>query len=222
MMKSWIRRKRNSLGFGVQSPNDFYFVRHVLRDEGHYYAYAPLRRMAEQCKDTLPGCGEPVYRMLFRLANHVHPDTMVEVGCGFTLLSLSMARLSGRCVGITSSVACVSALQPLLPECPRVELKNGDEMAVFCQLLHELGTVDLLHVAGTEYYREVVEAALPYTHNRSVIVIGGLRDSKEKYAWWRGLCASPHTGVSYDLGIMGLLFFDKTRYKDAYWIKLKH
>lgn len=42
MMNKWIRRRRNTLGYGVQSPSDFYFVQHVLREQSSYYAYEAI------------------------------------------------------------------------------------------------------------------------------------------------------------------------------------
>ena len=79
----------------------------------------------------------------------------------------------------------------------------------------------MLHIASTDYYREAVEAALPYVNNHTLIIISNIQESREKQAWWKELKESPLTGVSSDLGHMGLLFFDKARYKASYWITLK-
>ena len=49
MRNKWIRRKRNSLGFGVQSANDFYFVQHVLREQLPYYANPEKHPLNQLC-----------------------------------------------------------------------------------------------------------------------------------------------------------------------------
>lgn len=49
----------------------------------------------------------------------------------------------------------------------------------------------------------------------------GIDADTDKRAWWKMLQESQHTGVSYDVDSVWLLFFDKARYKDRYWISLK-
>lgn len=55
----WLPRKWRSRGFGVQSPTDYEFLRHVLRERWPYYGYA--------------GAG-PVARLCLRLANRVQAE----------------------------------------------------------------------------------------------------------------------------------------------------
>lgn len=202
-MKRWIRRKRNTLGYGVQSPSDFYFVRHVLRGRSPYYAYTQLHEaIAKQSGKALP-YDEEVCRLLFRLADYVHPEVIVEVGGDMSLAAYSMV------------LACTKA------RCITIDAARGDERELLARTLQELGRVELLHVARTPHCREVVEMALPYVCDRTLFVIEGIANSEEQRAWWKSLQASPHTGVSYDLGSMGLLFFDRARYKNAYWITMR-
>ena len=220
-MVEWIRRIRNSLGYGVQSPGDFHFVRHVLREESPYYGYAAIGAMHRKYATRVPCYTEAADRLFFRLANHVHPDTIIEVGAGLSTFAMARACPSARCIAMTSSDTCSKAMRPLLSDNPHVEVRRGDEMAVFGQLLREHGRVGLLHVAHTPHYREVVDAALPFVADRTLIIIEGIRDSKERQAWWRELRESSLTGIAYDLRDIGLLFFDRSRHKDTYWITLK-
>ena len=87
--------------------------------------------------------------------------------------------------------------------------------------MQQVDVVELLHVAHTSYYREVVEMALPRVTDRSLFIIEGIDADADKRAWWKSMQESLVTGVSYDVGSVGLLFFDKTRYKDMYWVSLK-
>jgi hypothetical protein len=116
---------------------------------------------------------------------------------------------------------CGGLLQQLLAKHPKATVENSDEMAVFRQFLSGNNAIGILHVAATAHYQEIVEEALSHVSDRTLIIISGLQDSPDKQAWWKELQESPRTGVSYDLGTMGILFFDKARYKATYWIKLK-
>lgn len=218
----WIRRKRNSLGYGVQSPSDFYFVRHVLREKSPYYAYATIEDMGTRYGDQFPNASIETHKLLFRLANHIRPNTIIEVGAGLSIFTMAMACPSAQSIAITTPEACNEAMLQLSAKYPHVELKRGDKIGIFMQLLCKQQTLDLLHVAHTPYYREVVEAALPHTTERTLMIIEGIRESKEKRAWWKELQVSPSTGISYDLKDIGLLFFDHTRHKNTYWINLRN
>ncbi len=219
-MNKWIRRKRNSHGYGVQSPNDFFFVQHVLRGQSLYYAYTELHqsyRAAKSSHTDTPLYREEVYRMLFRLTDYVHPNAIVEVGTltGLAVCSMALARPNVPCIAIgTGSMDTI-------PLPPQLTIKKGDEIALFGEELQRRGTIDCLHIAHTPHYREVVEMALPHVCDNTLFIIDGIHDNKEKRAWWNSLRESPLTGVCYDLGAIGLLFFDKSRYKDTYWINIK-
>ena len=222
-MNKWIRRKRNSHGYGVQSPTDFYFVQHVLREEMPYYGYHELQQAEGEFSTSLPRYSMPINRLLFRLANYVHPRHLIEVGTGAGLATYAMAIAvpSGRCVTIDNSHQCAEEVVSALARFTQVTVLNGDEMALLSQLLQQVEVVELLHVAHTPHYREVVEMALPRVGDDSLFIIEGIDADTDKRAWWKMLQESQHTGVSYDVDSVGLLFFDKARYKDRYWISLK-
>lgn len=220
-MNKWIRRKRNSWGYGVQSPSDFYFVQHVLRERSPYYGYEVLGALEERYASLLPSYPSATNRLLLRLADYAHSALVVEVGASLSTLAMVLGHPAARHIAITAEEACHAALRPLLASYPQVEVRKGDEMALFGQLLHEASPIGTLHVAYTERYREVVDAALPHMADGSLIIIEGIADSREKHAWWQSLQESPSTGISYDLGHIGLLLFAPTRHKQNYWINLR-
>ncbi len=219
-MNKWLRRKRNSLGYGIQSPSDFYFVHHVLHESLPYYGYAALKEAARTHSTSLPHYSETTNKLLFRLTNHIHPNTMIDLGTGLSALAMTLACPSGRCTAITSSNPHCEAMQSLLKGSPQVEVKLGNEMELLCHSLQEFGTIEMLHIAHTTYYKEAINAALPYVGDRTLIVIEGIRADKGKHEWWKNLL-NRQTGITYDLGDIGLLFFDQSRHKNTYWINLK-
>ena len=180
-----------------------------------------LEDMATTYGDLLLHDTSKVSSLLFRLANHVHPDTIIEVGAGLSIYAMAIACPSAQSIAITTPEACNDAILQLSAKYPHVEIRSGDEMGIFMQLLCKQQTLDLLHIAHTPHYREVMDAALPYVTDRTLIIIEGIRDSKDKRMWWKSLQGSPQTGISYDLGDIGLLFFDRARHKDTYWINLR-
>lgn len=220
-MNKWLRRKRNSLGYGIQSPSDFYFLHHVLHEDLPYYGYADLKEITREHSTFLPHYSETTNKLLYRLTNHIHPDTMIELGAGLSVLAMTLSCPSGKCTAITSSSTHCEAIRYLLVNSPQAEVKQGNEMELLCHSLQEFGTIDMLHIAHTTYYKEAINAALPYVSDRTLIVIEGIRTDKGKHEWWRNLLENRQTGITYDLGETGLLFFDQSRHKNTYWITLK-
>ena len=220
-MNKWIRRKRNSWGYGVQSPSDFYFVQHVLREKSPYYSYSAIEELEETYSNSLPFYSSTIDKLLFRLADYAHTDSMIEVGAGLSTFAIALGHSCARCIAITSSDSHHKAMIPLLEKHAHVEVKLGDEMAIFRQTIEELGTIGMLHVAHTELYQEIVSAALPHVTNNSLIIIEDICSDKAKHDWWKSLQESPETGITYDLGSIGLVFFNRSRHKDTYWINLR-
>ena len=221
MNKEWIWRRLNSLGYGVQSPNDFFFVQNVLHEKSPYYGYECLDHISQRSGACLTCYSVAINKLLFRIANHVHPDVIVEVGAGTSIFAMARACLSARCVAITSLDSRGIVSQDLLAEYPQVEVKNGDELGTFLKILREIDSIGILHIAHTAHYQEVVNAALSKANDRALFIIEGIRDNKEKCDWWKTLQQSDLTGISYDLGSLGLLFFDRSRHKETYWINFK-
>lgn len=220
-MNKWLRRKRNSHGYGVQSPNDFFFVQQVLRGQSPYYAYAALHELYMAVKaNTAQLSREEIYRILFRLTDYVHPEAMIEVGSGVGLstCSIAMARPAHSCIAINAEDSLHSEARRV---CPQIAVRVGDEVALLSEELQHRGKLEFLHIGHTPHYKEIMQHALPYVCDKTLIVIDAIHEDTEKRHWWKSLQESTLTGVSYDLGTLGLLFFDQSRYKKAYWINIK-
>ena len=224
MINKWIRRKRNSLGFGVQSPNDFYFVQHVLREKLAYYGYDALHQLMDT-PTCLPHYPEKINRLLLRLANHIQPQTIVEIGtgAGFSACAMSMGSTASECITIDRKVdlELLEKRNILLANYPQITAINGDELELFNHILQSKGRVELLHLAHTPYYKEAVDLALPYIGDSALFIIEDIDRDEAKQHWWESLQEHTQTCISYDLKSIGLLFFDKARYHNSYWINLR-
>lgn len=224
MINKRIRRLRNSLGFGVQSPNDFYFVQHVLREKWPYYGYNALHLLMDTTI-SLPHYPERISRLLLRLANHIQPQIIIEIGtgAGISACAMTMGCTASECTTIDRKLSheLLEKRNILLAKYPQIKAINGDELELFKQTLQSKGRVDLLHVAHTPYYKEAVETALPYICDKSLFIIEDIDQDEEKQRWWRGLQEHIQTCICYDLKNVGLLLFDKARYNNNYWINLR-
>ena len=71
-MLRWVMRIRHRCGYGIHSPFAFGFVCSVIYERGTYYAYARLDK--SYSRTTSRGLRRKDCRLLFRLANFVHPS----------------------------------------------------------------------------------------------------------------------------------------------------
>lgn len=72
LKRLWVHLSRlhHSLGFGIQSPSDYAFVRYVINEHWPYYAYQQLDAMT---KDSMR---RKLGKLYFRLANWRQPSQM--------------------------------------------------------------------------------------------------------------------------------------------------
>ncbi len=115
----WLSRIHHSLGFGVQSPTDYAFVRSVINEHGLYYAYDDLKE-----DDWLK---RKLGHLYFRLANWRQPHEMMpddyqrwwHAGCQQTQF----------------------VNQPQRVELARIDIHNGELWNKLCELADELSVV---------------------------------------------------------------------------------
>ena len=194
---NWCRRFRYRCGYGVHSPSDFFLITSVVYERLPYYAYERLKKTS--FSKSLPHYREKVNKLLFRLVNFYRPGSLIEVGegNGEAFRYMNQARTSMVSVG----------------------LKGVEKEETLCRLeaeLKRLEKVDFLHIAFTPFYKEIFEIALPYLHDESCVVVGDIYASAEREAWWKELISDERVRISFDLYDIGLLRFEKKRFKQNY------
>lgn len=81
------------MGFGVQSPSDYYFVRNVIYERAPYYAYETLDAKHKACSYM----ERKKAKLAFRVANFAHPSRVYYIGEPSALMAdyLNAARKDG-------------------------------------------------------------------------------------------------------------------------------
>ena len=194
---NWCRRFRYRCGYGVHSPSDFFLITSVIYEGSPYYAYETLRNMP--LSKSLPHYREKVNRLLFRLVNFYRPALLMEVGegNGDSFRYMQAARPSVKSVGLKG-------------------LDEGETLRKMKSELVRMNKLDFLHIGFTPYYIEAFEAALPYLHEGSCVVVGDIYASKEREAWWKSLVEDERVRISFDLYDIGILLFESKRFKQNY------
>lgn len=193
----WLCRFRHRCGYGVHSPFAFNLITQVIYEKATYYKYKDLlkeqKRLAPE-KDKYWGReSKRVKRLLFRLVNYAQPHTIVDAGT----IAASSLYLKAAKEGVDYVAA--SDLSELFLE---------TDTPVDFLYLH-----DYRH---SDFVEKVFDVCASRTTDKSVFVIAGIGYSKSMKMLWKRLQQDERTGISFDLYDLGILFFDKTKIKQAY------
>lgn len=96
----WLCRIKHRLGFGIQSPNDYYFVRHVILENWPYYKY---KKLDSETSDRLT---RKLGHLYLRLANWRQPAIVVDAnlspywkaGCQHTIVTTKLQPADIICI----------------------------------------------------------------------------------------------------------------------------
>lgn len=110
----WLSRIHRCRGFGIQSPTDYSFVRDIVNEHYPYYAYSELGQ-----KGTW--LDRKVGQLFLRLANHLQPNTIVDLaggydnylkaGCRHAIITHDVDKTKGTSLIITSAGKMTDSLK---------------------------------------------------------------------------------------------------------------
>ena len=183
----WLRRCGYCRGFGVQSPSAYSFIRYVINEHYSYYAYQELRERL----DMLSKLEHKLGRLLFRLSNFWQP---MSVYCNLT-----------------------KYYPYLYAGCRQSELKELSDFPLYDASIGEKAPRQLV-VVDWEYDKidDLLTKILPRCTLETLLIIIGIHRDKYKIAAWKQLKEMELVGITYDLYYCGIVFFDKTVYKQHY------
>ena len=208
----WINRQRHNRGYGIQSPSSFFFITQVLKERLPYYAYPALETIAKE-----EDCSEKRLKELFRIANYHKPANCIAINSPASACAMTAARPSAKKYCITDREPD-QLLGRLLTD-SGCQIKEGNLTELFKATAEETGTIGMLYIGNIPQRAELLETALRYTNDDSLIVIDGIHDDSPTEAWWQTIVEKPETIITYDLYSTGLLFFNKERIKQHYTLK---
>jgi predicted O-methyltransferase YrrM len=232
----------NSNGHGIHSPFVFNLIKTVLNDPDTYAAYdlvekerkillgdpSPLAVTdfgagSQKLKDSTRKVNDiarhslksPKYaRLLFRLARHFNPETIVELG---TSLGITTAYLSLACPGAniftfegSSAIALKASSLFKKLNLSNIKQVTGNFDSTLQAALPEIGRADFVFIDGNHRYEPTVkyfnELRLA-CHEYSVMVFDDIHWSAEMEKAWHECRTDPSVTMSLDLFFIGLLFF---------------
>ncbi|HVG13918.1 MAG TPA: class I SAM-dependent methyltransferase [Chitinophagaceae bacterium] len=153
-------------------------------------------------------------QLLFRLAKHYRPETIIELG---TSLGLTTAYFATACADANlvtiegSSEVHLQAIENF----KRLQLNNinalkGNFDDLLPLVLKDLATIDLAYIDGNHRYRPTINyfhQLLLKKNNNTILVFDDIHWSAEMEQAWEEIKAHPSVACTIDIFFLGFVFF---------------
>lgn len=182
----WLRRIAYCRGFGVQSPTDYNFIRNVINEHYPYYAYKDLLRQ-------LPNLNKEkrnLYELYFRIVNFRQPSSIIDFGCNTDSVFAIYCKAAKHAVTV-------------IPVCSVYDFKIDNQ-------------IDIIRISYCSDYDSLYSTLMCHTDINSIWLVEGIYKNKKVNTFWNKLLRDQNVRIAFDLYYVGIVFFDKSRYKQHY------
>lgn len=234
----------NGKGHGIHSPFVFDFVTNILSDKRGFYCYKTVEYIREELQqnDALLniedyGAGshtKPLQQrtissiassalkpakfsqLLFRMVNHYHPQTILELGTslGITTSYLAYAKNDANVITMEGApeIAAVAKQNFAKLQLKNIEQVTGNFDDTLPEVLQSLPSADFVFVDGNHRKKPTLtyfEQLLVKKSEHSVFIFDDIHWSREMEEAWQQIKAHEAVTLSIDLFFIGIVFFRK-------------
>jgi predicted O-methyltransferase YrrM len=162
-------------------------------------------------------------KLLFRLANHYKPFSIVTVGSGVGLIPLYLAGYASnlQCIAFESENEIAETAEKTIHKKGNqsIRLIRGDYNLTLPEALNNYGKIDCLYISkllSVEETAFVYRACKSFIHDETILIVSGIHSSAAKQKYWKHLCKDPEITVAVDLCKLGVVFFRPKLHKRMY------
>ncbi len=172
----------------------------------------PIRNVSDIASTSLKPARQA--QLLFRLARHFEPSTVLELGTSFGITTLYMARGAENAT-VTTIEGCPQTHRIARHHFEELRQRNihavlGSFRSRLPEVLKQTDALDMVFIDGhhaKEPTLEYFEQCLSKAHNNSVFILDDIHWSRGMEAAWEEVKAHPRVTVTIDLYDLGLVFF---------------
>lgn len=211
-----LYKVRHHKGHGVHSPFVFDLINNVIEEKRSYYSYQEIQSFLDQNHPQKLSLKKEDL-LSFRLVNYFGAHKILELGAGSGVNTLCLAAPSSKieCLSIEADDTKrnnLSEIYKLFEN--RITLAKS-----FTDIPNQ--KFDCIYLDLNNYNdlsEEQLMALVANCHEKSFIVIKGIRRNKKQNQLWKCLKSNERRTAELDLFNTGILFFDKQLYRWKYQI----
>ena len=207
----WLKRCTHSRGFGVQSPSAYRFIRYVINEHYPYYAYDDLKKHV----GSLSQHEQKMGRLFFRLANFWQPASCYCDNPQLLEFALAGSRKmrTGKIIEFLSDEHFLASVHHANFLDNKSHLSFNEFHASY-KSRSALSEDRILIWVDADSAVDVLDGLLPKCTSQTLLVVDGMQ--RKKHVLWKKIQESNHVGITYHLYYCGIVFFDKSVYKQHY------
>ena len=209
-IRAWHRK-----GYDIQSPWAYLLVRDVFFEPHPYYAYGELRQLRKSFS-TPWELSTAADELLFRMANHFAPRSIVEIGLPQSACYMARPRPDIPCTAILPSDNSAALLRRLgintATGCALQQLQNAIPDGPAAALVH-IALPDSKESAPT--VEGIYKWIAAHADHETIVVIEHI-DHTNRRLWQSIVSNDSLATVTFDLGRRGIVTFDPKRVKQNY------
>lgn len=191
---------------------------------GSHVATYPGRKIKMIAKSSAT---PPKYaQLLFRIGNYFECRNIVELGTSLGLTSLYLSSVSKEARVVTlegdAHLASLAEKNFQLLRRQNITILQGSFEKNLEEALKQMEKTDLAYIDGNHRREATIKyfnAFLPFTHEKSVVIIGDIHWSPEMKEAWQEIISNPRATVTLDLFFFGIVFFRKELSKQHFVLR---
>ncbi|WP_192821121.1 O-methyltransferase [Rufibacter sp. LB8] len=165
-------------------------------------------------------------QLLFRLAQHFQPSTVLELGTslGLTTSYLALANPNAQVITLEGCPALAAQARKNFTEMGlnNVEVVQGNMDQTLAQTVARLDRLDFVFFDGNHRYAPTLqyfETCLPKAHEGSVFIFDDIYWSSDMAKAWQKIKQHPQVLLTVDLFYIGLVFFRTNQPKQHFTLR---
>jgi predicted O-methyltransferase YrrM len=232
----------NGKGHGIHSPFVFDLIKNVLNDNRNFYAYQQIENLREhllknetiiEVEDFGAGSAisktnkrtvaeivrsaaksEKLGKLLFRIANHYQPKTMIELGtsAGSSSAYLASALPNSRLITIEGSpaIAAIAKKNFSTLGLSNIDLLTGNFDDILPKILEKYPVIDLAFIDGNHRKKPTLNyfnLLSQHISDFSVLIFDDIHWSSDMEEAWQEIKNDERVMLTVDLFFLGIVFF---------------
>lgn len=232
-------------GYGVHSPFSYHLIKNVIQEKNPYYCYEKLENLreklsndkeeiqffdiqtqtfaAKQIRNLLRDSVSAHYgQLLFRLANHAKPQTIIHFGASLGLTTGYLASVGSTipCTAVETCPNTAIAAKKTIEACDfsNVSIYTANNEDEIQKIIQNFPVVDFVFVDKNfkNKIKNIFYTLLPKITDKSIFVFADINRNNETRNTWEEITKNEKVHISIDLINMGIVYFSPEFQKQHY------
>ncbi len=218
----WIRRKRQSKGYGVHSPFAFHLITHVIHHSSRYdyYASDDIKLLLNDIQLDIGKDESSWHNLCLRLTYHFKPKRLLEInsGLGINTLYITSSTPDVYCICIENDIEKRTIAQKILSAAECVNPDTKEHIFINDKIDNTfISPFDAIFINLSNSELPSIENLISLSHDATFWVIFPINRGRFKQ-FWKNIVNHERIRITFSTKQVGIVFLDSSYHKLNYLI----